>query len=194
VISIDKNEFGDEVYTRVYGNYVFRDDSRYVFEGPAYKNYPPDTIPGIELLSYFLAATNAYDLGELDEFKALEIQAAIAAYARRDDLRSFEIDFSSPGEYVIYAKNAAKAAVIALLVAATSDDILYTDARAATIVNSSNKGDNASLADTCPVPIQDEFKDIMSSIGASRHNAMCKVNKAAQHGVGLRTGVRVKKR
>ena len=40
VIAIDKDVFGDELYPVVYGDYVFGDDSRYVFDGPAYKNFP----------------------------------------------------------------------------------------------------------------------------------------------------------
>lgn len=193
VISIEKEEFADEVYRLVYGDYVYGDESRYIFEGPTYKGFPPATVPGIQLLSYFLAASNAYDRQELDGFRDLSISDAIAKYAESDGDYSFEIDFSSPGEYVIRAKNAAKASVVALLVAVSADNISYTDARAATIVNSANRGSNATISESCPVPIQQEFKTIMDSIGATRHNEACAINKAAQKGVGLRVHVKVKK-
>ena len=96
VIRLPKEEFGDEVYRIAYGDYVFGTSSRYLFRGPSYKNIAVSTVAGIDLISYFCAAFNAVEIGEIDAFSKLEIREAINSYFESDDLYSFEIDFKSP--------------------------------------------------------------------------------------------------
>lgn len=194
VITIGKEEFGDEIYKLVYGDYVFGDDGRYVFPGPKYNNIARQTIPGINLLSYFIAANHAHDEGEIDKFAALDLYPATENYFHQEILHSFELEFASPGEYVIYAKQAGLALLVALCVAATSGDFTYAEAQAATIVNSADHhGHGPAGPDTCPVPIKDKFHDIMGSLGAEKFNKLCALNKDAQAGVGLKTNVKAKK-
>jgi hypothetical protein len=112
-------------------------------------------------------------------------------YYDADMLASFEIDFSSPGEYTLYAGRVALAAVAALLVSATAGDISLPQAREATLVNS--QGDlTASQAPTggCPLVIEEKYRDIMNSMSADRYNEVCQKNKKAQLGVGLSVGVK----
>ncbi|HWD26554.1 MAG TPA: hypothetical protein VG387_05275 [Rhizomicrobium sp.] len=186
IISIPKDEFGDEVYKFAYGDYIFGEDSRYVFAGPRYKNIATTIIPGIDLLSYFIAAYNADELGQMDKFRDLEIEPAIARYFKQETLYSFELDFASPGGYIVHAKKAALALTVAVLVSATDGTMSYTEARAAAVTNSAY-----STAQTlAPLPIPEKYRSIMENMGAGRYNELVKKNKEAQAGVGLR--VRVK--
>jgi hypothetical protein len=107
----------------------------------------------------------------------------------------FEIDFSSPGEYVLYAKRAALPLLVATLVSATAGTISLTEARAAEVQNSATAPvaiAPATAPDACTLEIQDKYKAIMTAMNADRFKALCKLNQDAQHGVGLR--VRVKRK
>ncbi|MGQ0741208.1 MAG: hypothetical protein ACT4OG_02770 [Alphaproteobacteria bacterium] len=200
IIVINKEEFADEVYQIAYGDYVYRDDSRYVFPGPRYKNFAPAIVPGIDLISYFMGAANALQDGELEEFAALEIQEAVGRYFEQDALYSFEIDFASPGGYVVHARQASLALLVALLVAATADaNLTYAEAQSAAVVNSADHAQAAQPARpqhrVCdPIEIQNKYRSIMRAIGAVRYNQACAKNKDAQDGVGLRTRVKRKRR
>jgi hypothetical protein len=72
----------------------------------------------------------------LDDFSALTINDGIEKYFDEGILNSFEIDFKSPGEYILWAKRAAMAVTVALLVSVTSGDSTVTAARRAQLVNS----------------------------------------------------------
>lgn len=137
VVSVNKGEYGDEIYRLAYGDYVFGSNSRYIFEGPKYNNIATSTVPGINLITYFAAAFNAAELGEIETFGKLSVQKAIDNYFEQDVLYSFEIDFSSPGEYVLYAKRAVLPLLVAVLVSATDGNISNVqEARGGNIVNS----------------------------------------------------------
>ena len=81
------------------------------------------------MIAYFCAAFSAEDQGRLNEFFSLEIDDAVDQFFDRSLLSSFELDFHSPGEYVLFAKKAALALTVALLVSATADGLSLTDAR-----------------------------------------------------------------
>ncbi len=197
VVHIDKQVFGEEIYRVSYGDYVSGAESRYIYEGPAYKNIALATVPGIDLISYFCAAFNAFEEDELAKFFSLDIQKATNDYFEQDVLYSFEIEFASPGSYVLHAKRAALPLLVAVLVAATSGAILFNDARTAQIENSSNAqpSDAGKVAapDPCTLEIQEKYAAIMGSISADRFKQLCKMNMDAQHGVGLRTRIKRKR-
>jgi hypothetical protein len=202
VVSVSKQEFGDEVYRIAYGDYVSGADSRYIFKGPKYNNIAISTVPGIDLISYFCAAYHACDIGEIQQFSQLDIKDAINNYFEQEVLYSFEIDFRSPGSYILHARNAALPLLVALLVAATSGDVPFDDARSAEITNSATAtpstaaGQGDLLPDQCPVGIKEKYKSIMESIHADRYNEICQLNKDAQNGVGLKVDIkkRIKKK
>lgn len=191
VISLSKEEFADEIYTMAYGDFVFGEDSRYVFPGPRYRNIATSTVPGIDLISYFIAAFHACDIKELDKFAKLDVRTAIDSYFEQDILRSFELDFASPGNYVVYSRRAALALTAALLVAATVGDMTLAKAKAAQVVNSV---DDSKAATPHQVEILDKYHAIMESLGAERYNDLVKLNKLAQDGVGLKVNVKVKQK
>jgi hypothetical protein len=116
ITSVDPERFGDEIYRIAYGDYVNGETSRYIFDGKDYSNIATETIPGITLITYFCAAFKAAELEQLDDFSALTINDGIEKYFDEDILNSFEIDFKSPGEYILWAKRAAMAVTVALLV------------------------------------------------------------------------------
>lgn len=199
VITIDKEVYGEEVYKFAYGDYVFNEESRYVYHGPKYKNIAPTTIPGIDLITYFSAAFNAAEIGEIDKFATMSINDAMQNYFEQDFLYSFEIDFASPGEYVLHAKRAALPLCVALLVYATSGTISFQEAQAADIVNSAHaegtiparqQAGQPGQADACMVEIIDKYKAIMNSLNADQYNKLCQMNKDAQDGVGLEVNVK----
>ena len=189
VIHVDKNEFGEEIYKLAYGDFAFRDDGRYVFPGPLYKNIATSTVPGIELISYFVAAFHASELGELDKFAALDIAAATSQYFQQESLHSFELDFSSPGNYVLHSRRAALAMVTALLVSATAGTLTLPEARAAEVTNSADKTPDSPHE----IEIKQKYHAIMASFGADRYNQLIGKNKLAQQGVGLKVNVKQKK-
>lgn len=179
---MDETRFGEEIYRIAYGDYVDAEYSRYIFDGRAYDNHAVETIPGIRLISYFCAAFNAAELNKLSEFFALSIEDGIGDYYNTSILVSFEIDFSSPGAYVLYARRAAMAVTVALLVAITSGDTSLPDARNATLVNSAANSDPVAPSDTaaqCPVSVEEKYRAIMSAM-----------NGRARVGVGLNVRVR----
>ena len=152
VVTVEKNSFGEEVYRFAYGDYVSGAESRYIYKGPKYRNIATSAVPGIDLISYFCAAFNAAEEDELAKFSNLNIREAIDNYFEQDILYSFEIDFSSPGEYVLHAKRAVLPLLVAVLVSATSGTISLNDARSAEVTNSAtapstyaNEGDRLVL-------------------------------------------------
>lgn len=198
VIGIDKQVYGEEVFKFAYGAYVFGTDSRYVFSGPEYNNIATSTIPGLQLITYFAAAFHAAELNELNKFSTLSIDDAINNYFEQDILHSFEIDFSSPGEYILYAKRAALPLCVAALVAATAGTMNFTDARTAEVTNSVSmavpqpgKGDGGVCDE---IEINEKYKQIMNSINADKYNEWCKLNKAARDGVGLKVDIKIKQK
>lgn len=189
VIHIDKKEFGQDVFKYAYGDYVSGENSRYIFNGPRYKNIATQAVPGIRLITYYASAFNACELGELDTFSNMDIDEAIDSYFEQDILYSFEIDFSSPGEYILHARRAALPLLVAALISATSGDLNYAQAAGASVVNSSAPPG----ADGChPVEVDQKYKAVMSSINVDLFNKLCSLNKDAQDGVGLSVGVRKK--
>ena len=192
VVKVDKPSFGVEVFRLAYGDYVSGAEARYIFKGPKYRNIATSAVPGIDLISYFCAAYNAFEEGELDAFAKLEIKQAIDNYFEQDVLYSFEIDFASPGEYVLYAKRAALPLLVAVLVSATAGAISLTEARSAEITNSASAPITSSAAPSECVEIEEKYRAIMNSINADRFNQICKINKDAQDGVGLKVDVKSK--
>lgn len=189
VISLSKEEFGDEIYTLAYGDYIFGGESRYVFPGPKYKNVATATVPGITLISYFVAAFHAYEIGELPQFSSLSIGDAINNYFEQDILYSFELEFASPGNYILHSRRAALALTAAVLVAATVGDISLDQAKAAEVTNSAHAGP----MEPHEVEIHEKYRAIMESMGAERYNQLVAKNKEAQDGVGLKVKVKIKK-
>lgn len=192
VVKVEKNSFGEEVYRFAYGDYVSGTESRYIYKGPKYRNIATSAVPGIDLISYFCAAFNAVEEGELAKFSNLNVKEAIDNYFEQDVLYSFEIDFSSPGEYVLHAKRAVLPLVVAVLVSATSGTISLNDARSAEVTNSATASSTVAAATDECVEIQEKYRAIMNSINADRFNQLCKLNKEAQDGVGLKVDVKPK--
>lgn len=192
VVLVDKDRFGEEIFQAAYGDYVSRNLSRYVFEGSKYNNVATATIPGIDLITYFCAAFKAAKSNELQVFTSLSMHEGTRKYYDADMLASFEIDFRSPGEYTLYAKRVALAAVAALLVSATAGDISLPQAREAILVNSEGNSATSQVATTkgCPLMIEEKYRDIMNSMNADRYDEVCQKNKSAQLGVGLSVGVK----
>jgi hypothetical protein len=194
VVHIEKHSFGEEIYRIAYGDYVVGTESRYIYEGPKYKNIALAAVPGIDLISYFCAAFNAAEVNELDKFIKLDVEKGTQIYFEQDVIYSFEIEFASPGAYVLHAKRAALPLLVAVLVAATSGTISLHDARSAEIANTASSAHNAPAAvDACTLEIQEKYAAIMASINADRFKELCKLNKDAQDGIGLRTRIKQKK-
>lgn len=198
VVHVDKHSFGEEIYRIAYGDYVSGTESRYIYEGPKYKNIALAAVPGIDLISYFCAAFNAAEEDELEQFVNLTIADATDNYFEQDVLYSFEIEFASPGAYVLHAKRAALPLLVAVLVAATSGTISLNDARSAQIENSggyaaSDADADAAPPDACTFEIKKKYAAILASISADRFKQLCKMNADAQNGVGLRTRIKRKK-
>src|SRR5262249_31536465 len=146
---------------------------------------------------YFAAAFNACEQGELEDFSRLSILQAIENYFEQDTLYSFEIAFSSPGEYILHAKRAALPLLVAVCISATSGDLDHDDARSAQIANSVPAG--AAVPTAAPVvaggecvEVQEKYRAIMNAINVDRFNQLCKLNKDAQQGVGLKVDVKQK--
>jgi len=192
ITSVDPERFGDEIYRMAYWDYVNGETSRYIFNGRDYKNIATATIPGIRLITYFCAAFKAAELERLDDFFSLTISVGIEKYFDEDIFNSFEIDFKSPGEYILSAKRAAMAVTVALLVSVASGDSTVTAARQAQLVNSET-GPSPTEHDVaaCPIPIEEKYRAILNSMHADRYNELCVLNSRAQNGVGL--SVKVKK-
>jgi hypothetical protein len=192
VVNIDRRLFGEQVFRIAYGDYVDKEASRYIFEGNNYNNQATDAIPGIRLIAYFCAAFSAEEQNRLSEFFALDIDDSIETFFDRSLLSSFELDFRSPGEYVLFAKNAALALTVALLVSATADGLSLTAARQAEIENSRESDTQiSSEAAKCPPQIENAYRNILNAINLEKYEKACKLNKAAQNGVGL--SVRIKR-
>jgi hypothetical protein len=192
VVRVDKTAFGEEIYRFAYGDYISGTESRYIYKGPKYKNIALAAVPGIDLISYFCAAFNAAELGELVQFAKQDIKKGTDDYFEQDVLYSFEIDFSSPGAYVLHAKRAVLPLLVAVLVSATSGTISLNDARSAEVTNSATASSTAAAAPNECVEIQEKYRAIMNSINADRFNQLCKLNKEARDGVGLKVGVKQK--
>ncbi|BGE86910.1 MULTISPECIES: hypothetical protein [Methylosinus] len=189
VINIDKSSFGQDVFKYAYGDYVFGENARYIFSGPKYRNIATQAVPGIELITYFAAAFNACEIGELEKFAAMSIDAAINSYFEQDILYSFEIDFSSPGEYILHARRAALPLLVAALIAATAGDLSFAQAAEAHIVNTAEMTAGQS---GCEIEVQQKYRAIMAAINVEQYNAACNLNKEAQDGVGLKVKVHKK--
>jgi hypothetical protein len=138
VITVSEIEYGEEVYQIAYGDYVYGEHSRYIYEGKKYKNIGLAIKPGLDLLSYFIAAYHACEEDEIVNFAGLDVNKAINSYFEQEILNSFEVDFRSPGEYVLNAKKAALPLLVAILVSATSGSLTLTEARAAEVKNTAS--------------------------------------------------------
>jgi hypothetical protein len=174
-----------------YGDYVDTASSRYIFDGKDYNNQAMDTIPGIRLIAYFCSAFSAQEQKTLDEFFTLDIDDAIDKFFDQSLLSSFELDFHSPGEYVLFAKNAAIALTVALLVSATADGLSLTQARQAQLENSQvTSALEPHEPGNCPPEIEDAYRDIMNAINLEKYEKACKLNKSAQEKVGLNVKIK----
>lgn len=195
VITVPKTQFAEEVYQIAYGDYVAGEHSRYIYEGKKYKNIGLAILPGIKLISYFCAAFNACEIGEIEAFAALDIDGAIANYFEQDVLNSFEVDFRSPGEYVLRAKRAALPLFVAVLISASGSDISLTTARAAEVTNSATSTvvAPAPIQDECTLEVEEKYKAIMEALNTELFEKICELNKEAQQGVGLKVDVKQKK-
>jgi hypothetical protein len=190
VVSVNKTLYGQIIYKIAYEDFVLEQNSRYVFSGPEYNNIATSTVPAIELISYFAAAFHAYEEEELPEFISLKIPEAIDNYFEGDILNSFEINFSSPGEFVLDAKRATMPLLVAILVFATSGTMSYAEARQATIINScapvvAGEADAAQLQE-----LQQKYQALMELMGEKKFEELCAKNKDARDGVGLKTRVK----
>lgn len=198
IISIPKSLHGEEVYRIAYGDYVLGDNARYKFHGPDYANYAPTTVPGLNLISYFSAAFNAIEEDELEAFLNLSIHDAITNYFEQDALYSFEIDFASPGGYILHAKKAVLPLFVAVMIAASGNPALSLDElKSAGITNSVSIAvpsvtatEQPSAASQCVLDIKEKYAAMMEVMGANRWKELCKLNAEAKDGVGLRVNVK----
>lgn len=201
IISIPKSLHGEEVYRIAYGDYVLGDNARYKFHGPDYANYAPTTVPGLNLISYFAAAFNAIEEDELEAFLNLSIDEAIKNYFEQDALYSFEIDFASPGGYILHAKKAVLPLFVAVMVAASGNPAFSLDElKSANITNSVNiavpsapSAGQQSVSSQCVLDIKEKYEAMMEVMGAKRWQELCKMNAEAKDGVGLRVNVKPSK-
>jgi hypothetical protein len=187
IIRLPAEEFSHAIYTLAYGDYVLKDEARYVFPSPTYDNIAPLTIPGTRLLAYFVSAFKASEVNEVEEFFSLSIDAAIAKYFDKDYLHTFEIEFASPGKYVVFSRRAVLPLLVAALVSATNGNISYAEAQHATVENSRGTAQDVAKKET-----GDKYSAIMDSMGEARFKELHEMNTRAQKGVGLTTGCKQK--
>jgi hypothetical protein len=188
VIQIDKQIWGDFIYSFSYENFVSDTDSRYVFHGRTYRKNALEAVPPIRLISYFEAAYNSAEENQIQEFVALDIQHAIDNFFEQDLLNAFQVEFNSPGTIALAAKRAAMPILIALLVFVTSGDHTYAQAQNAQIVNKGAVDTPAARA--CMLEVKEKYRAIMNQLGADRFNEIVCLNQEAKAGTGLETKVK----
>ncbi|GAB3130416.1 hypothetical protein [Novispirillum itersonii] len=176
-----------EIYNFSYNSYVYDGGGRYQFDGLRYSKNALATIPAIQLISYFVAAFHAQQIGELNQFNALSVCEAINNYFEQDTLNYFQMNFNSPGWFTLGAKIAALGLFVAAGVAATGA-LSYEEAKNANLSNSFAMPQNA-----CMVTAEQSYRVIMDQMGAARYNELMCMNQDAQAGVGLATSVMVDK-
>lgn len=187
VKALSTEDFGHYIFRLAYQNFVYAGEAQYVFEGEKYDNDPEATVPGIQLLSYALAAANAVVAGDKDLVAQLDIDDVRDSDYRRQNVIAFEIAFASPGGYRVW-HGSVRALLLALsLVAVTGCDMSVAEVRTASVENSQN-----ATPQDCLQKLQDDYGDLMGSIKPQVFEKLKKDRKKANNGVGFDTKVCVK--
>lgn len=184
---VSTDEFGFELFRLAYGNFAYKGEAQYVFEGEAYDDDPYSTVPGIELLTYAFAAANAILDGGPAAVSGLSFESLQNTVYRKQGLKQFEIAFASPGGYRAWHES-FKALLLALaLVSATGCDMTPQDAKAVELINSADENSAEYLKD-----LQAKYGDLIDSIPPAEFRRAKETHTGAKNGVDFTVQTKVK--
>jgi len=181
---LSKIRFGAEMFSSAYGNYIVDDESRYAISGDNYDNNAPSLIAPINVISYFIAAWNAIESEDLDNFFEKSLYEAAQQFYDNDLLKSLQVEFSSPGQFVIAAKRAALPLFVALCLQAAINGVSLDTARAAEVTNST------APADPCTVEVKEKYQYLMNGMQYDRWQQVCHEAQKAKQGINLNPRLR----
>ncbi|HYC03008.1 MAG TPA: hypothetical protein VED40_06925 [Azospirillaceae bacterium] len=189
IIDIRSNDssgsIAEEIYKKVYVNYVTEHESKVAFFGKKYDSKDPTGIVDTtNLIKYFCAAYVAIERGEIDRFAGLDFMVATRTYYPSEIVRDFSFNFNSPGK--IDLKTLQKAALfVGLCIAATT---ALTPAEVGAPVMVTNLG--AAVADGPLHDCAQMYNRLLTSIGADGFEKIKIVCAEAEASIGLDTQIK----
>ncbi|MFD2233642.1 hypothetical protein [Phaeospirillum tilakii] len=184
---VPTDTFGYQLFKLAYQNFIFDGQAQYAFAGEKYDNDPAATVPGIQLLTYALAAANA-SLSCPDLISKLGLDELRDTGLHRKGLITFEIKFASPGGYGVWQQSARVLLIALSLVALSGCDWTSDEAQAAKVVNS-----GGDLSPEEMRQIQDSYQHIVSNLSPSKIDALRNEHRKAKKGVGFESKVKISK-
>lgn len=184
---VSADTFGYQLFKLAYQNFIYEGQAQYIFEGEQYDNDPAATVPGIQLLTYALAAANA-SLTRPDLVSHLGIDQLRDTGIHKDGLITFEIKFASPGGYGVWQQSARALFVALSLIAVSGCNWTTDELQAAEVVNSGGE-----LSPEEMQQVRDSYKHIVSNLSPTQIDALRNEHKKAQKGVGFETKVKLSK-
>lgn len=119
-ISLLDEEYYEEIYKIAYDAYVWRGRSKMDFAAPLYSGHDPlETYEGAFLIKYFVAAFEASENGNIEEFGRLSPKEAVVRFYSRERVTDFIQEFSSPGKFTLLGVGTTLASVVGICVAIT---------------------------------------------------------------------------
>jgi hypothetical protein len=116
---LDEDYYAD-VFDTVYPSYAWRGRSKLDLFGDGYSGKDPmQPFLAAKLLKYVIASVFAYTDARMDQFQAMEIDDAIAAFYDEALIEDLHLNFNSPGKFSVISRRGALSVLAAtgLLVA-----------------------------------------------------------------------------
>lgn len=189
IIQISQETDRREVYTQVYGDYIWRESSGNLIRVTKQDIDLHDLNKAVELTNFFAAQYIALKRGELEQFLKLEFHDAIDTYYDRSLFGGVNVEIHSPGWIGRPMRNAVMASYVSAMLALSGAGISAQEAASVIVKNSANP-----VASVCDMDLQDDIRQTMEMYMNTHlwQDEICKKREASKTSVGLTTDVVVK--
>lgn len=184
---VPTDTFGYQLFKLAYQNFVYAGQAQYTFDGEQYDNDPAATVPGIQLLTYALAAANAALLRP-ELIPHLDLEQLRDAGLHKEGLITFEIKFASPGGYGVWQQSARTLLVALSLVAISGCNWTTDELQAAEVINTGGDMSPEEMQQ-----VKSTYSYIVSNLSPTQINSLRNEHKKAMKGVGFETQVKLSK-
>lgn len=162
----------ERLYGFAYESYVLRNLSFQLFDAPGYSGRDPrGTEDTNQLISYLIAACDAIDRGQIEDFASLDWDDAIEAYYNEELVLSYEQVFRSPGHLALMAAAASLAAFVGAGVSVSISSYGVKDVKEGIVITNS---ENTSKISGIEKDTEKKINYLMNSLGEDKIKKMKK--------------------
>ncbi|GEM_PF-5500064 len=189
IIKIDRREFGDEVFSLAFKNYLTSQNSKLDIDCPHYRGKNPlETLAAQELIAFFAALYFLYEENRLNEIAGKTFDEIITDYYDEEVISGLVPKLNSPLLYRLISRRRLLASFIAGGIALSAAGALNAD-----VLNDLRLSNSAEAEMGYA---EDELRDILqSTVRATSPQALAKANQKGRKGqeeVGLKTAARIR--